>query len=214
MKTTELGGGGRCPHFLILTLSFCSPWVCTIYAWIWQLRWSCAFYFGQRHSINKEENSLSKNSFGLIRKLNCDRLAVVQFLADRQSVSLFLESNYSQIIAKDQKLDQEIHRLKCRQKFSFVFHSQTKRNKSFRKQLMNGFSPHNLHYRKIQEKAWNINLYMCVNVYLAKREGQKDMLYLHQTGSPHTPLVTWHKLFDQRRCILFSWTTKTMRTFR
>ena len=55
---------------------------------------------------------------------------------------------------------------------------------------------------------------MCVNVYLAKREWQKDMLYLHQTGSPHTPLVTWHKLFDQRRCILFSWTTKTMRTFR
>ena len=112
---------------------------CTIYAWIWQLRWSCAFYFVQRHSINKEENSLSKNSFGLIRKLNCDRLAVVQFLAHRQSVSLFLESNYSQIIAKDQKLDQEIHRLKCRRKFSFVFHSQTKWNKSFRKSLMNGF---------------------------------------------------------------------------
>ena len=142
MKTTELGGGGRCPHFLILTLSLCSPRgcaLCTIYAWIWQLRWSCAVYFGQRHSINKEENSLSKNSFGLIRKLNCDRLAVVQFLAYRQSVSLFLESNYSQIIAKDQKLDQEIHRLKCRRKFSFVFHSQTKWNKSFRKSLMNGF---------------------------------------------------------------------------
>ena len=127
--------------------------VCTIYAWIWQLRWNCAFYFGQRHSINKEENSLSKNSFGLIRKLNCDRLAAVQFLAYRQSVSLFLESNYSQIIAKDQKLDQEIHRLKCRRKFSFVFHSHTKRNKSSRKPMMNGFFPHNLHYRKIQEKA-------------------------------------------------------------
>ena len=56
--------------------------------------------------------------------------------------------------------------------------------------------------------------FMCVNVCLAKREWHKDMLYLHQTGSPHTPLVTWHKLFDQRCCILFSWTTKTMRTFR
>ena len=111
----------------------------TIYAWNWKSRWSCAFHFGQKHSINKEDNSLSKNSFGLIRKLNCDRLAVVQFLAYRQSVSLFLESNYSQIIAKDQKLDQEIHRLKCRRKFSFVFHSQTKWNKSFRKSLMKGF---------------------------------------------------------------------------
>ena len=114
-------------------------WACTIYAWNWQSCWSCAFHFGQKHSINKEDNSLSKNSFGLIRKLNCDRLAVVQFLAYRQSVSLFLESNYSQIIAKDQKLDQEIQRLKCRRKFSFVFHSQTKWNKSFRKSLMNGF---------------------------------------------------------------------------
>ena len=32
--------------------------------------------------------------------------------------------------------------------------------------------------------------------------------------STYPPLVTWHKLFDQRCCILFSWTTKTMRTFR
>ena len=70
--------------------------------------------------------------------------------------------------------------------------------------------PHFDHFPRPGE----IYTFMCVNVCLAKREWHNDMLYLHQTGSPHTPLVTWHKLFDQRCCILFSWTTKTMRTFR
>ena len=142
MNWIELGGGGggsSGPIFIFWPFPS-APLVGVHYACMeLEVKMKLRFFFGQKHSINKEDNSLSKNSFGLIRKLNCDRLAVVQFLAYRQSVSLFLESNYSQIIAKDQKLDQEIQRLKCRRKFSFVFHSQTKWNKSFRKSLMNGF---------------------------------------------------------------------------
>ena len=56
----------------------------------------CFVQHGQRHLIDKTKKYLGKNSF----RLNCDRLAMVQFLQDRQSVSLFWESNYSRIIAK------------------------------------------------------------------------------------------------------------------
>ena len=43
-------------------------------------------------SIDETKKYLGENSF----LLNCGRLAMVQFLQDRQSVSLFWESNYSQ----------------------------------------------------------------------------------------------------------------------
>ena len=55
-------------------------------------------------------------------------------------------------------------------------------------------------------------MYICIFVKAWVTQGY--VIFAPDWFSPHTPLVTWRKLFDQRCCILFSWTTKTMRTFR
>ena len=72
-----------------------------------------------RHSIDKTKKYLGKNSF----RLNCDRLAMVQFLQDRQSVSLFLESNYSQIIAKARETEPGNSSLKSEWKIEIEYTS-------------------------------------------------------------------------------------------